>query len=78
MIAAPSPWAGIGATAIRATPVNIPLKAPYRWSVGIYPGFSKTIVEAHDGTIVASDREGGGASFRIELPALVRSKELVA
>ena len=32
-------------TGIRATPVNIPLEAPYRWSVGVYPGFSKTIVE---------------------------------
>jgi glucarate dehydratase len=32
-------------TAIRATPVNIPLEAPYRWSVGVYPGFSKAIVE---------------------------------
>jgi glucarate dehydratase len=32
-------------SAIRATPVNIPLEAPYRWSVGLYPGFSKTIVE---------------------------------
>jgi signal transduction histidine kinase len=39
---------------------------------------ARAIVEAHDGTIVASDRETGGASFRIELPALVRSKELVA
>ena len=43
---------------------------------------ARAIVEAHDGTIVASDREGGGASFRIELPALVVSKpasqELVA
>jgi glucarate dehydratase len=32
-------------TAVRATPVNIPLEAPYRWSVGVYPGLSKTIVE---------------------------------
>ena len=39
---------------------------------------ARAIVEAHAGTIVASDREGGGASFRIELPALVRAKELVA
>jgi signal transduction histidine kinase len=39
---------------------------------------ARAIVEAHDGTIVASDRESGGASFRIELPAFVLSKELVA
>lgn len=32
-------------TAIRTTPINIPLEAPYRWSVGVFPGLSKTIVE---------------------------------
>lgn len=32
-------------TAIRATPVNIPLEAPYLWSFGSLAGFSKTIVE---------------------------------
>jgi glucarate dehydratase len=31
--------------AIRATPVNIPLTAPYLWSYGALAGFSKTIVE---------------------------------
>jgi glucarate dehydratase len=30
---------------VKATPVNIPLVAPYRWSVGYFPGFSKAIVE---------------------------------
>jgi glucarate dehydratase len=30
---------------IRATPVNIALKAPYEWSAGYFPGFTKTIVE---------------------------------
>lgn len=30
---------------VTATPVNIPLKAGYRWSVGILTGFPKTIVE---------------------------------
>ena len=30
-------------TAIRATPVNIPLEAPYLWSYGSLAGFSKTI-----------------------------------
>jgi len=43
---------------------------------------ARAIVEAHDGTIVATSREGGGTSFRIELPALVPpqpvSQELVA
>ncbi|MGG5819980.1 mandelate racemase/muconate lactonizing enzyme family protein [Falsiroseomonas sp. HW251] len=32
-------------TAIRATPVNIPLELPYLWSYGALAGFSKTIVE---------------------------------
>jgi len=32
-------------TAIRATPVNIPLETPYYWSPGLYPGTSKVIVE---------------------------------
>jgi glucarate dehydratase len=32
-------------TGIRATPVNIPLEAPFFWSVGTYPGTSKTIIE---------------------------------
>jgi len=32
-------------TAIRATPVNIPLETPFFWSVGTYPGTSKTIIE---------------------------------
>jgi len=32
-------------TRIRTTPVNIPLDAPFHWSVGAYPGSSKCIVE---------------------------------
>lgn len=32
-------------TAVRTTPVNIPLDAPFHWSAGIYPGSSKLIVE---------------------------------
>jgi glucarate dehydratase len=38
---------------IRATPVNIPLEAPYLWSYGALGGFSKTIVEVEtdDGII---------------------------
>lgn len=32
-------------TAVRATPVNIPLEVPFYWSVGLYPGTSKTIIE---------------------------------
>ena len=32
-------------TKVRATPVNIPLEAPLYWSVGTYPGTTKTIIE---------------------------------
>ena len=32
-------------TAVHATPVSIPLETPYRWAAGIFPGFSRTIVE---------------------------------
>ena len=32
-------------TAIRATPVNIPLETPFYWSVGTYPGTTRVIVE---------------------------------
>jgi glucarate dehydratase len=32
-------------TAIRATPVTIPLEAPFYWSVGLFPGSSETIIE---------------------------------
>ena len=32
-------------TNIRATPVNIPLEAPFWWTGGLYPGASKAIVE---------------------------------
>lgn len=34
---------------IRATPVNIPLEVPYPTSAGIFPGFSKTVVEIETG-----------------------------
>ena len=37
-------------TAIRATPVNIPLEAPYLWSYGSLAGFSKCIVEVETST----------------------------
>jgi glucarate dehydratase len=32
-------------TAIRATPINLPLEAPYLWSFGWLPGSSRTVVE---------------------------------
>lgn len=32
-------------TAVRATPVNLPLVAPYRWASGLYHGSTKVIVQ---------------------------------
>lgn len=32
-------------TAIKATPVNMPLETPFWWTAGYYPGTSKTIIE---------------------------------
>lgn len=44
--------------AIRATPVNIPLEAPYLWSYGALGGFSKTIVEVETSDGVVGLGEG--------------------
>ena len=40
-------------TAVRATPINVPLVAPYHCSVGVYQGFSTTVVEleTQDGVV---------------------------
>ena len=32
-------------TAIRATPINLPIEAPYWWSFGWLPGSSRCVVE---------------------------------
>src|SRR5439155_23785782 len=32
-------------SSVRATPISIPLEAPYHWSCGFVAGFSRTIVE---------------------------------
>lgn len=45
-------------TAIRATPVNIPLEAPYLWSYGALAGFSKTIVEVETSDGIVGLGEG--------------------
>ncbi len=45
-------------SAIRATPVNIPLEAPYLWSYGALAGFSKTIVEVETSDGIVGLGEG--------------------
>ena len=59
--------------AIRATPVNLPLEAPYLWAHGLFPGFSKTIVEVDtvdgitDGLLTLLQEAIGGAGGDAEL-----------
>lgn len=45
-------------TRITATPVNLPLEAPYLWSYGSLAGFSKTIVEVETSDGVVGIGEG--------------------
>lgn len=49
---------------ITATPVNLPLEAPYVWAFGELPGFSVTIVEVEtdDGLIGLGEAPGPGAA----------------
>ena len=53
--------------AIRTTPVNIVLEAPYLWAFGELPGFTRTIVEVEtdDGIVGIGDVNGAGASSTI-------------
>ena len=62
--------------AVRATPINIPLEAPYRWSAGLFPGFTRTIVEveASNGAIGIGEAGSHHAARLIEEqlgPALI-------
>ena len=53
---------------IRVTPVNVPLVAPYLWSVGSFPGLSRTIVEVEssDGVIGIGEAPTAEAAALIE------------
>lgn len=55
-------------TAIRATPVNLPLEAPYIWALGEHPGFSKTIVEVEtdDGLVGLGEAPSHNEAATIE------------
>lgn len=53
---------------VRATPINIPLEAPYRWSPGVMPGFTKTIVEVRteDGVVGLGEAPGYRTGWLID------------
>lgn len=51
-------------TRITATPINLPLEAPYQWAFGELDGFSPTIVEVEteDGLVGLGEAPGPGAA----------------
>lgn len=55
-------------TAIRATPILVPLEAPYLWSYGALDGFSKCVVEVEtsDGVTGIGEAPSHGAARIIE------------
>jgi glucarate dehydratase len=59
---------GVRIAAVRATPVLIPLEAPYVWSYGTLDGFAQTIVEVEttDGAVGIGEAPGAGAARLIE------------
>ena len=61
-------------TAVRATPVLIPLEAPYLWSYGALDAFTKCIVEVEtsDGVIGIAEAPSHGAA-----PIIARMAEVL-
>ena len=55
-------------TAIRSTPINVPLEVPYRWSYGAFPGFSKSIIEVEtsEGIVGLGEAPTAGATNLID------------
>ena len=55
-------------TAIKATPINVPLDAPYVWSFGLFPGFTQSIIEIEtsDGVTGIGEAPGAAAAARIQ------------
>ena len=53
---------------VRATPVNIPFRAPYRFSYGSIASLTKTVVEVetHDGVVGLGEIASGDQAARVE------------
>ena len=65
---------GVKITDLRATPVNIPLRAPYRFAYGSIASLTKTVVEVVTdegvvglGEIAGGDRSAAALAFRDRL-----------
>jgi L-alanine-DL-glutamate epimerase and related enzymes of enolase superfamily len=68
-------------TRVRAVPVNIPLNVPYHCSVGVYSGFTTTVIEIHteDGLVGIGEAPTGQSARVIEdriAPALIGANPL--
>ena len=52
--------------AIKMTPVNVPMEAPLRWSLGVEIGTSRTIVEVltDEGIVGLGETYGGEPTVR--------------
>jgi PAS domain S-box-containing protein len=59
---------GVGLTDAVMETLFQPFKSSKNRGLGLGLSLCRTIVEAHDGTLVAAQRPEGGASFTIELP----------
>lgn len=61
-------------TAVRATPINIPLEAPFHWTGGTYPGTSKVIIEVETDAGITGLGEAPSSHL---LPAIVEMGERI-
>lgn len=55
-------------TSIKATPINVPLEAPYVWTYGLFPGFTQTIIEitTDDGITGIGEAPSAGVAAAIK------------
>jgi glucarate dehydratase len=58
-------------TAIRVTPVNIPLELPFLWTAGLYPGTSKAIIEVDTDAGITGLGEAPSSHLAAAVEALI-------